>query len=69
MTNEHRQVASQIRETLSGSNAQAIQRLREFLSQPFFVAEPYTKRDGVSVSLKEAIRDVGEITDSHERVR
>jgi len=38
-------------------------KLQRFFGQPFFVAEPYTKRPGVSVSMASAIRACEEILD------
>jgi F-type H+-transporting ATPase subunit beta len=38
-------------------------RVRNFLSQPFFVAEVFTGRDGKYVPLAETIRGFGEILD------
>lgn len=62
---EHRQVASQICETLSGDDTDAIQRLREFLAQPFFVAEPYTKQPGTTVPMEDAIRECKAILEQY----
>lgn len=39
------------------------QKLQAFFSQPFFVAEPYTKRPGLYVSRAEALRGTCEILD------
>lgn len=39
------------------------QKLQAFFSQPFFVAEPYTKRPGLYVSRAEALRGTREILD------
>jgi F0F1-type ATP synthase beta subunit len=38
-------------------------KLQSFFTQPFFVAEPYTKRPGMTVSLAEALNDCREILD------
>ncbi len=65
VSSEHRQVASQIRQTLSGDDTDAIQRLREFLAQPFFVAEPYTKQPGTTVPLEDAIRECKAILEQY----
>lgn len=49
---------------LSPEERQAIQRARRalwFLSQPFFVAEPYTQKPGVFVSSEEAVRGFADI--------
>ena len=42
---------------------QRAQKLQAFFSQPFFIAEPFTKRPGSSVSRTEALRGCGEILD------
>ena len=39
------------------------EKLQAFFSQPFFVAEPYTKRPGLHVSRAEALRGTCEILD------
>lgn len=39
------------------------ERLEAFLSQPFYVAEPFTKRQGVSVSLNDALNATRRILD------
>jgi F0F1-type ATP synthase beta subunit len=45
------------------------EKLLRFFAQPFFVAEPYTKRPGVSVGLAESLRVCREILDGvHDRV-
>jgi len=38
-------------------------KLLRFFAQPFYVAEPYTKRPGVSVGLAESLRVCREILD------
>jgi RNA polymerase sigma factor (sigma-70 family) len=42
---------------------QRAQKLQAFFSQPFFIAEPFTKRPGSYVSRAEALRGCGEILD------
>ncbi|CAM5223042.1 F-type H+-transporting ATPase subunit beta OS=Ureibacillus acetophenoni OX=614649 GN=SAMN05877842_11350 PE=3 SV=1 [Ureibacillus acetophenoni] len=37
------------------------ERLEAYLTQPFYVAEPFTKKPGVSVSLQDTLKDVNEI--------
>lgn len=37
------------------------ERLEAYLTQPFYVAEPYTKKPGESVSLQDTLKDVQEI--------
>ncbi|OCA88327.1 hypothetical protein A8F94_07995 [Bacillus sp. FJAT-27225] len=37
------------------------ERLEAYLTQPFYVAEPFTKKPGLSVSLQETLNDVKEI--------
>ncbi len=39
------------------------QKLANFLSQPFFVAEPWTHRPGSHVSLEETLDDCADILD------
>ena len=44
-------------------------KLLRFFAQPFYVAEPYTKRPGVTVSLAESLRVCREILDGvHDSV-
>ena|ERR1700722_20814244 len=38
-------------------------RMQNYFTQPFFCAEPYTKRSGVVISAAEAMRTCGEILD------
>ena len=38
-------------------------KLQNYFTQPFFVAEPYTKRPGATVTAKEALRACREILD------
>jgi len=45
------------------------EKLRRFFAQPFYVAEPYTKRPGVSVGLAESLRVCREILDGVARPR
>jgi F-type H+-transporting ATPase subunit beta len=40
-------------------------KVQNYFTQPFFCAEPYTKRPGISVSAAEAQRTCGEILDGH----
>jgi F-type H+/Na+-transporting ATPase subunit beta len=41
------------------------ERLEAFLSQPFYVAEPYTKKSGEWLTLYETLEDVKRILDGH----
>lgn len=53
-------------EELSDEDKQTVYRARKlekFLSQPFFVGEPFTGRPGVYVSREETVRGFGEIVD------
>ena len=44
-------------------------KLLRFFAQPFYVAEPYTKQPGVTVSLAESLRVCREILDGvHDAV-
>jgi RNA polymerase sigma factor (sigma-70 family) len=60
---EHAAVVARVREALAapGAPSPRAQKLQWFFSQPFYVAEPYTRRPGVTVDLAEALaicRDV-----------
>ena len=37
------------------------ERLEAYLTQPFYVAEPFTKQQGLSVTLHETLNDIKEI--------
>ncbi len=55
---------AEVRHALSQQEQLAVQRARKalrFLSQPFYVAEPYTNRPGVSVTSEEALRGFADI--------
>jgi F0F1-type ATP synthase beta subunit len=48
---------------------QRARKLLRFFAQPFYVAEAYTKRPGVTVSLAESLRVCREIVDGrHDEV-
>jgi len=50
----------------SGTDAATRERalkLQNYFTQPFYVAEPYTKRPGATVSIAEALRTCREILD------
>ena len=85
LSQEHAAAAARIREALmvapaavTGSSglpteaelrAQRSRKLQRFFAQPFFVAEPYTRRPGVAVGLGEALRGCREILDGiHDAV-
>jgi RNA polymerase sigma factor (sigma-70 family) len=60
---EHATVAARVREALAapGPLGPRARKLQRFFAQPFYVAEPYTRRPGVTVDLAEALaicRDV-----------
>ena len=76
---EHVEIARRVREALatlaptapSGDELtrQRARKLLRFFAQPFYVAEPYTRRSGVSVSREEALRGCREILDGvHDAV-
>lgn len=54
---EHLETARRVREVLASDNDARAERVRSFLTQPFFVAEEHTNRPGQHVSLSETIRD------------
>jgi RNA polymerase sigma factor (sigma-70 family) len=74
---EHVAIATRVRQALAALQApaegpldaeaervrQRAGKLQRFFAQPFFVAEPYTRRPGVAVSLAEALRICKEILD------
>lgn len=76
---EHERIAQRVRELLVAAGAEGgpnvppadapdlaqrrARKLRLFFTQPFFVAEPYTRRPGVFVSRAEALRGCREILD------
>lgn len=75
VSDEHAAIAQQARQAIaalwaadghSGSGADELMRnralkLQNFFTQPFFVAEPYTKRPGATVSLAESLRTCRDI--------
>ena len=77
---EHARVAAQVQAALrqvgtdadGADGAVSLQRLREFQSQPFFVAEPWTARPGETVGLDDTLagyrtivaRDAGGVSDA-----
>jgi len=79
---EHLTLAARIRTALGalltpGAGAPAAdplaleraEKLLRFFAQPFYVAEPYTKRSGVTVGLAESLRVCRDILDGvHDRV-
>jgi F-type H+-transporting ATPase subunit beta len=73
---EHVEIAARVREVLLTALAdkrreppgielltQRARKLQRFFAQPFYVAEPYTRRPGVTVSHAEALRVCREILD------
>jgi F0F1-type ATP synthase beta subunit len=79
---EHVETAARVREVLLAASAdkpreppgmglltQRARKLQRFFAQPFYVAEPYTRRPGVAVSRAEALRTCREILDGvHDRL-
>lgn len=76
---EHTQIARRVREQLAllapgAPAAEAVamaraRKLRRFFAQPFFCAEPYTGRPGLTVSVTDALRGCREILDGmHDAV-
>jgi F-type H+-transporting ATPase subunit beta len=74
VTPEHMDLARRARQTLALATApegapehelarQRARKLLRFFAQPFFVAEPYTKRPGSHVPLAEALRGCRAILD------
>jgi RNA polymerase sigma factor (sigma-70 family) len=75
VSDEHAAIAERVRLALAGLWAadgraepdalmpERARKLQSFFTQPFFVAEPYTKRPGMTVSLAEALNDCREILD------
>jgi F-type H+-transporting ATPase subunit beta len=72
----HRDLAARIRAALSALlepaadkpaadplTLERAEKLLRFFAQPFYVAEPYTKRPGVTVGLAESLRVCREILD------
>jgi len=69
----HREIAAQVRAALAllfagreGADATAFERgrrLANYLAQPFFCAEPWTKRPGSYVSLATTLADCADILD------
>jgi F-type H+-transporting ATPase subunit beta len=77
---EHVEIAERVRRSLAllapgsrDAKPVAVARARKiqrFFAQPFFCAEPYTGRPGVTVSLSDALRGCREILDGvHDDVR
>jgi RNA polymerase sigma factor (sigma-70 family) len=72
---EHLQIAERVRQALRAAAAeprggpgmellgQRARKIQRFFAQPFHVAEPYTRRPGVTVGLAEALRVCREILD------
>lgn len=71
---QHVEIASRVREVIARLDAAPdpsaanvalarARKLRQFFGQPFYVAEPYTKRPGATVSRIEALRTCREILD------
>jgi F0F1-type ATP synthase beta subunit len=77
VSEEHTMVRERVRQALAalwasdrhaGSDRQMLERalkLQNYFTQPFFIAEPYTKRPGATVSATESLRTCREILDGH----
>jgi RNA polymerase sigma factor (sigma-70 family) len=78
---EHAEIAARIRQALSAMGAetpagpegellkQRARKIQRFFAQPFYVAEPYTHRPGVTVSRAEALQICRETLDGvHDRL-
>jgi RNA polymerase sigma factor (sigma-70 family) len=76
---EHLEIAGRVRQSLALLAADApdaepvavarARKLQRFFGQPFFCAEPYTRRPGVTVSLTDTLRGCREILDGvHDSV-
>lgn len=79
---EHVEVAARVRDALVTASAdrrqespatdlltQRARKIQRFFAQPFYVAEPYTRRPGVTVGRAEALRTCREILDGvHDRL-
>src|SRR2546428_56261 len=70
---EHLEIATRVRESLALLARDPVEvdplsvararKLQRFFAQPFFCAEPYTRRPGVTVSVTDALRGCHEILD------
>ena len=70
---EHAEIAARIRQALAPTAAEELnpraRKVQRFFAQPFYVAEPYTHRPGVTVSRAEALQVCCEILDGvHDRL-
>ncbi|HKX04680.1 MAG TPA: sigma-70 family RNA polymerase sigma factor [Methylomirabilota bacterium] len=70
---EHAEIAARIRQALAPTAAEELnsraRKVQRFFAQPFYVAEPYTHRPGVTVSRAEALQVCREILDGvHDRL-
>jgi RNA polymerase sigma factor (sigma-70 family) len=77
VSEEHTMVRERVRQAIAalwasdrhaGADKQMLERalkLQNYFTQPFFIAEPYTKRPGATVSATEALRTCREILDGH----
>ena len=72
---EHAEIAARVRQALPAASADTdaspdakdlkrrARKIQRFFAQPFYVAEPYTRRPGVTVGRPEALRICREILD------
>ena len=70
---EHAEIAARVRQALSATEGELLKhrarKIQRFFAQPFYVAEPYTHRSGVTVSRAEALQICREILDGvHDRL-
>jgi RNA polymerase sigma factor (sigma-70 family) len=63
----HRAIAARVREALTslwaGNTVERAAKLANYLTQPFFCAEPWTRQPGLHVGLSEALDDCSDILD------
>ena len=63
---EHVEIAARVRQAATAGAEDLKQRagkIQRFFAQPFYVAEPFTRRPGVTVGVAEALRVCREILD------
>jgi RNA polymerase sigma factor (sigma-70 family) len=70
---EHAEIAARVRRALAATAAEDLKprarKIQRFFAQPFYVAEPYTHRPGVTVSRAEALQVCRETLDGlHDRL-
>ena len=70
---EHAEIAARIRQALAPTAAEDLKprarKIQRFFAQPFYVAEAYTHRPGVTVGLAETLQTCRDILDGvHDRL-